>query len=144
MKNKRKQSRRRGGFTIVEVLVVVIIIAALASLIVPRFFGRVGQANQSVARNAIGQIEVAIEMFSADYGRLPETLDELVSRPSDITAEDWQSPSLRAKDLLDPWNRPYEYTLPGEHDSAYDLFSLGADGQTGGEKENADVCNWEK
>lgn len=133
--------RIRMGFTMVEIIVVVIIIAALAGLILPRFFGRVGSAKQSVAKQKIAEIEKAIEMFSYDYGRLPASLDELVNRPSDIPEEKWNPPSLRAKDLLDPWGNEFLYQYPGEH-GLYDLQSYGADRQPGGEKENADVINW--
>lgn len=42
---------------------------------------------------------------------------------------------------IDPWNRPYQYVAPGEH-GAYDLYSLGADGQIGGEALDADIGNW--
>ncbi len=138
---KQKRSWRPKGFTIVEILVVVIIIAALATMIVPRFFGRIGKAKQSVAISKLRNIETAIEMFNNDYSRLPENLDELVTRPADILEEKWIPPTLRSKDLLDPWDRQYIYKQPGEH-GAFDLYSYGADAQAGGKKENADVVNW--
>ena len=136
--------QRRTGFTIVEIIVVVIIISALATMILPRLFERVGQAKQGVARQKLVEIEKAIEMFSLDYGRPPENLDELVNRPADIAEEDWNQPALKAKELLDPWGRPFIYKQPGEH-GPYDLYSLGADGEIGGEesnKDNTDVVNW--
>ena len=139
--NTMRKKYTRAAFTMVEIIVVVIIIAALAGLILPRFFGRVGTAKQSVAKQKLAEIEKAIDMFSYDYGRLPASLEELVNRPSDIPEEKWNAPSLRAKDLLDPWGREFLYQQPGEH-GTYDLQSLGADGQVGGEKENADVVNW--
>jgi general secretion pathway protein G len=42
----------------------------------------------------------------------------------------------------DAWGNAYVYRYPGEHGD-YDLFSLGADAQEGGEGENADIVNWE-
>ncbi len=42
---------------------------------------------------------------------------------------------------MDPWGRPYIYVCPGQHGD-YDLMSYGADGQEGGEGENADVVSW--
>ena len=38
----------------------------------------------------------------------------------------------------DPWNRPYQYSVPGR-DRAFDIYSLCADGAPGGENENADI-----
>ncbi len=141
MKRKTGSGGRSVGFTIVEILVVVVIIAVLATMIVPRFFGRVESAKHGVAKQKLVEIEKAVEMFSYDYGRLPEALDELVNRPADIPEEKWNPPTLKAKDLLDPWAREYVYKRPGEH-GPYDLYSLGADGQAGGEKENEDITNW--
>ena len=41
----------------------------------------------------------------------------------------------------DPWGNPYQYKIPGENGD-YDLFSLGADGDIGGEGDNSDIGNW--
>jgi general secretion pathway protein G len=140
--NRTVGRRRRGaGFTIVEILVVVIIVAALATMIVPQFFGKIGKSRQAVARQKVIEIEKAIEMFAAEYDRLPENLDEMVTRPEDISEDKWSAPTLRAKDLLDPWERKFEYKQPGDH-GTYDVFSLGKDGQVGGEKDDADNNNW--
>jgi len=44
---------------------------------------------------------------------------------------------------LDPWGRPYIYEVPATRSrQPYDLYSLGADGQEGGEGPNADIGNW--
>jgi general secretion pathway protein G len=42
----------------------------------------------------------------------------------------------------DPWNRAYQYMQPGQH-GEFDIFTLGADGQEGGEGNNADIGNWD-
>ena len=41
----------------------------------------------------------------------------------------------------DPWGNPYQYLSPGDNGTV-DIFSLGADGQEGGEGVNADIGNW--
>jgi general secretion pathway protein G len=137
----RPAGRGRAGFTMVEILVVVVIIAALATLILPRYFSKIGTAKVSIAKQKLAEIEKAVEMFSIEYGRLPADLEELVVRPADIPEDKWSQPALKEKDLLDPWDRPFQYFVPGDH-GPYDLMSLGADGETGGEKENADIVNW--
>jgi general secretion pathway protein G len=140
--NKKRSRGNRGGFTIVEILVVVIIIAVLATMIVPRFLGRVGQSRQAVAKTKLAEIEKAVEIFSYDYDRWPVNLDELVNRPGDIDEAKWQPATIRAKDLLDPWKREFIYRQPGEY-GIYDIYTLGKDGQEGGEDEDADIGNWE-
>ena len=39
---------------------------------------------------------------------------------------------------MDPWGQPYVYRSPGEA-GAYDLMSLGVDGEPGGEGAAADI-----
>jgi len=123
-------------------MVVVIVIGVLAALVVPTFMGRAGKAKKAVAQQKISNIETAVNLFYQDYSRIPETLEELVVKPSDIPDEQWTPPSLRPKDLKDPWGNPFTYRYPGEH-GAYDLYSTGADGQEGGEGDNTDITNWE-
>ena len=134
---------RRKAFTIVEILVVVIIIAVLAAMVGPKFFGQIGKAKRSVAMQKLAEVEKAIDIFRYTYERLPENLYELVDRPPDIPEEKWDTPILKAKDLIDPWEREFIYRKPGDH-GPYDLMSLGRDGEPGGEeKDDADVVNWE-
>ena len=142
MKNKKKNRRRtRSGFTIVEILVVVIIIGLLATMIAPPLLRHLIRTRQSVAKSNIATLEATIDSFSLVYGRLPQTLEELITRPSDIPEEKWEGASFKSKDLLDPWEREFIYKVPGDH-GPYDLYSLGKDGQEGGEKEDADIVNW--
>lgn len=136
-----QRARRRSGFTFVEILAVVIIIGVLSAIIVPMFFGKTGQARRAVAASNITDIEAAVQMFYHEHGRLPETLEDLVTRPADIEEGKW-NPTLKKKNLTDPWGREYVYQQPGEEGRPFDLVSYGADGQPGGEGEDADVVSW--
>ena len=54
----------------------------------------------------------------------------------------WNGPYFKKGQIpVDPWGNDYHYRSPGEH-GAFDLFSLGADNQPGGEGENQDVTSW--
>jgi general secretion pathway protein G len=63
----------------------------------------------------------------------------LVNNPGQ---EGWNGPYVKESSLKDPWGRAYEYRMPGEH-GEFDIVSLGADGQPGGEGNNADINSWE-
>ncbi|MGD9021674.1 MAG: type II secretion system protein GspG, partial [Lysobacterales bacterium] len=65
---------------------------------------------------------------------------DLVNEPSGATG--WNGPYIKNSLLKDPWNRPYVYRAPGEHGD-YDISSLGADGQVGGDGNNADINSWD-
>ncbi len=41
----------------------------------------------------------------------------------------------------DPWGNDYIYLSPGEHGD-FDLYTLGADGEDGGEGIDATIGNW--
>ncbi|MBN2035735.1 MAG: type II secretion system protein GspG [Chitinispirillaceae bacterium] len=45
------------------------------------------------------------------------------------------------RSFSDPWGREFVYKFPGTY-AEYDLVCLGADGEEGGEGENADITNW--
>jgi general secretion pathway protein G len=133
---------RRSAFTLVEIMVVVIIIGVLAALIVPALFSRVGMAKSATATAKIAVLENAINLFATEYDRYPEDLGELVERPQDVSDDVWSPPTVKRKDLNDPWGRPFVYRYPGEH-WAFDLSSYGKDGTPGGDGEDADITNWE-
>lgn len=143
----RERRSRRAGFTLIEVLVVVVMIAILATLVAPNVFRHVGGAKRSTARSQVEMIGAALDAFRLDVGRYPtaaEGLDALNTAPAGGSAQGWNGPYLKKKVPLDPWKRPYVFRSPGEVDtSGYDLLSLGADGQPGGEGEAADIASWE-
>ena len=70
----------RRGFTLIEMLVVMTLVAMLLTLAVPRFFGSLDSGRVVVQQQNVATIRDAIDKFSADIGRYPESLDELVSR----------------------------------------------------------------
>jgi general secretion pathway protein G len=70
----------RGGFTLIEMLVVMTLIALLLTLAVPRYFGSVDSGKLTVQRQNLATIRDAIDKFSADLGRYPDSLDELVAK----------------------------------------------------------------
>ncbi len=134
---------RKAGFTLIELLVVMLILGLLAALVGPKLFGKVGKAKIKAAKAQISLLEDALDAFRLDVGRYPTTdegLQALVEQPSGV--EKWDGPYLKKKVPKDPWDHDYIYKCPGEHGD-YDLYSLGADGEEGGEGENADITSWD-
>lgn len=142
----RAKERREGdeGFSLVELMVVVIVLAILAATIVPQFAGVTSDARNATARSTIKLYDDAIERFNVRYDRYPTTeegLNVLVEGPKG--AKNFRP---LVKELVDdPWGNPFQYRSPGQHGSkSYDLWSMGADGQTGGEDKNKDIVNWKE
>lgn len=136
--------RKRKGFTIIELIVVAVIIAMLAAFMVPKISKRFGKAKHHIAKAKMGLIESALVTFQVDCGRFPyddEGLEALLMPPSDLE-EKWDGKYLKDSEIFDPWDNPYIYIEEGEINlGSYDLISLGADGEEGGEGENEDIFN---
>ncbi|MCU0586581.1 MAG: type II secretion system major pseudopilin GspG [Syntrophobacteraceae bacterium] len=130
------------GFTLIELLIVMIILGLLAALVAPKMFQKVGSSKQKAAKTQISMIGTALDAFRLDMGRYPSGEEGLDALRKSSGQGPWDGPYLSKEVPPDPWGRPYLYRSPGEHGD-YDLYSTGADGQDGGEGENADVVSWE-
>ena len=133
---------RSAGFTLIEVMVVVIILGILAAIVVPKVMDRPDAARITKARQDIRAIESSLNLYRLDnfvYPNTDEGLQALVDRPSN--AKNWKQGGYLDRLPKDPWGNEYQYLQPGTH-GAVDIFSLGADGQPGGEDVNADIGNW--
>lgn len=133
------------GFTLIEVLVVVVILGILAAVVVPRIMDQPDKAAVVRARQDIQSLDTALKMYKLDNFSYPSTqqgLDALVQRPTGAPdAPNWKEGGYLDRLPRDPWGNPYEYLSPGRN-GEYDVYSLGKDGQPGGEGFNADVGNW--
>ena len=135
--------RRQAGFTLVELLVVLIILGLIAAFAAPQVIKYVGGAKSDSAKIQVERLSSVLDLYRLQVGRYPsddEGLDALMDAPAD--ASNWDGPYLKKADsLIDPWGRPYLYRFPGEHGD-FDLYTLGADDQEGGEGENRDLTSW--
>lgn len=150
MRSARRSIRasRERGFTLVEIMVVVVIIGLLAAVIGPQLFSRVDTAAVTRARQDIRSIETALQLYYLDNFKYPssqEGLEALIRNPGENVAPNWDPRGYleRRQVPVDPWNNVYQYRYPGQRGGEFDLFSLGADGQVGGEGINADIGNWD-
>lgn len=136
--------RRSRGFTLIELMVVLVIIGVLAALIVPNVLDRTDDARKTAAKTDIASLTQALKLYKLDNLRYPsgeQGLDALVRKPQAGPVPNNWRPYLE-KLPMDPWGKPYQYVNPGVKGEV-DVFSLGADGQSGGEGINADIGSWQ-
>ncbi len=140
----KKHTQRQRGFTLIELLVVLVILGLLMSVVGPRVMKYVGGAKTDTARMQIEELAGALDMYHLEVGRYPSQdigLRALIEQPAGEAR--WKGPYLRkSKVPNDPWGNDYVYRFPGQH-GAFDLYSFGADGQVGGEGEDAEIGSWE-
>ena len=137
---KRRQPRTR-AFTIIEVIVIVVILGVLAAIIAPRLLGRIGQSRRAVAEANAASLASAVKLFIADHTKpdAGDTIDILWTRPAGVDEASWEPYVDSADDLLDPWGNKFVLVIPGQVNYDFDVVSYGADGQPGGEGEDADI-----
>ncbi|MEN8216308.1 MAG: type II secretion system major pseudopilin GspG [Pseudomonadota bacterium] len=132
---------KQQGFSLMELLIVMVILGMLAGIVGPALWDKLGGAKHDTAATQISNIEVTLDSYRLDMFKYPSSLEELVK--SNSSDPKWQGPYLRKGLPKDPWGNDYQYRKPGREGRDYDLYSFGADGQEGGEGEDADIVSWQ-
>jgi general secretion pathway protein G len=147
MKNKPiPHEPRQQGFTLIEIMVVMVILGLLVAVVAPNIMGRSDQARVTVAETQLSNIANALDLYRLDNSHYPSTqqgLEALVRKPSGSPEpKNWNAGGYMKSVPEDPWGNEYQYVSPGV-EGPYDLYSYGADGQEGGEGDNADISAWD-
>ncbi len=136
---------RNKGFTLIELMVVLVILGVLAAIIAPKIMDRPDEARIIAAKQDISSVVQALKLYRLDNIRYPSTeqgLQALVTKPTiEPIPNNWKSGGYLERLPKDPWGNAYLYLNPGRN-GEIDVFSLGPDGQTGGEGKDADIGNW--
>ncbi|WP_225207678.1 type II secretion system major pseudopilin GspG [Novosphingobium huizhouense] len=134
---------RSNGFSLVELMVVLFIMALLAAVVAYNVIPVGDKAKVVAARADIATLDQSLEMYRLDLGAYPsqaEGLAALRKPPAGLADPQAYRTGGYVKDLPDdPWGHPYQYRVPGDDGHPFEVYSLGADGQPGGEGLDADV-----
>ena len=125
--------RRERGMTLIEIMVVITILGLIAAAVAVNVVGQLSDAKIKQARTDLHTLENCLDLYKVDKGRYPTSEEGLQA----VVAAGKCKAGLK-----DPWGHDYVYLYPGQvHPEGFDITSYGADGQPGGEGENADVVN---
>ena len=132
MRTSKRSSRRR-AFTLLEVLMVIVILGILVAVVSTQIVGQGERARVDLTRTEIkGKLVNAVEQFRLHMNRLPESLEELLNKPTDDeSAKRWGGPYIDKASLKDAWEREYHYELDSESMNGYMIGSEGKDGSWG-------------
>ena len=126
----RYRNRNDAGYTLLELLVLMGILALLSAAAIPQVMGYFGKAKTQSVQLQIENIGTALELYYMENGSYPSAsvgLKALVEPTPE--APRWNGPYLKkAKNLLDPWGRPYQYNYPVAN-GEYEVYSLGPSGK---------------
>lgn len=120
---------RERGMTLLEIMIVIAILGLLASVIVVGVMGQFDNAKINTAKIQAGKIKQALQMYQANNGAYPsqgEGLKVLTTSANGMKAV------MKPDDIKDPWGNEFLYVeSPREGGEAFEVFSVGPDGQRG-------------
>ena len=140
-KKLKKNQKKQAGFTLVEVMVTLVIIGLLTTAVVLNVGPMIGKASIQKAKTDINTLKQAVEMYNLDMNAYPENLEDLTAKSARADDPRFRPGGYVQSLPQDPWDADYLYAYPGEH-NAFDIWSYGADGEEGGEGNDADITSW--
>ena len=140
--NKRSGRRTEAGFTLVEVMVTMVIIGLMATIVVINVLPMMGKAKGEKAKIDISRLSQALEYYNLDTNDYPENLEDLL-KPQSGGDERARAEGYIPVLPKDPWGNDYLYAYPGDN-GRFDIWSLGRDGEEGGEGDDADITSWQQ
>ena len=110
------------------------LLAVIYLVVGPNVLSRVDDQRRQKAQAEISLISNHIEQFRDQEGHYPRSISDLAEK------------NYLESTPSDPWGRPYDYSLQRPAltnlKMPFYVWSLGADGQSGGAKANSDLGNW--
>lgn len=123
--------KKDAGFTLVELMIVMAIVGVLAVVAIPSYVGSVKQAREAVLKEDLHVMRSAIDSYTADKQKAPQSLEDLVTEgylksipvdPMTRAADSWQTTTSDSLHSLDQ-------TEPGIDDVHSGSQEQGSDGQ---------------
>ncbi|MGA0332871.1 MAG: type II secretion system protein GspG [Kiritimatiellia bacterium] len=117
---------RRAGFTLLEVMLVIMIIGVIAIIAINNLdiVGTSDKARRTATETLIGQLSTAVNRYYLDVGKMPPSLDALISNPGE---QNWGGPYLQ-KIKPDAWGDAFTFSSSGR---SFEIRS-GGGGSEGG------------
>ena len=100
--------RIQKGFSLLELMIAMFILIILLSVAFPTYQRSVQHARETVLQENLWQMRQQIDSFTADKGRMPKSIDELVEgkylreKPKDPITEEYEWNEIQGEDPMSP------------------------------------------
>jgi len=101
---ENRKSQIQAGFSLLELMIAMFILIILLSVALPTYQRSVQHARETVLRENLFQMRRAIDQYGADKGKLPSSLDDLVTeqylreKPVDPVSEKAEWEEIQGED----------------------------------------------
>jgi general secretion pathway protein G len=125
----RRIRKQDAGFTLVELMIVMAIIGVLAVVAVPSYISAIKHAREAVLREDLHILRAAIDSYTMDKQKAPQSLDDLVQEgylkiipedPMTHSASTWATDSSDAMHSLDQTDSGIDDIHSGSQESGSD------------------------
>lgn len=124
-----KLKNARTGFTFVELIIAIAILAILAVIVAPRLTRYLEDAKRNTTVTNLQTLKTAIDYYWSRVGKYPDSLLDLVRKPSNVPESKWGQPYLEKDEIPnDGWDNPFVYKITPKGAHPYDLYSYGKNG----------------
>jgi general secretion pathway protein G len=126
-----RKKNGEAGFTLIELMIVMLIIAILASIAIPMYLKSIKTAKEAVLKEDLHVMRGAIDAYTADKEKAPQSLDDLVQAgylkkiPTDPMTHSDTTWVTSTDDTL----QDIDQTEPGVNDVHSGSEETGSDGQ---------------
>lgn len=125
----QKNTHLKKGFTLVEILIAAALVMILGAIATYSYRGVVARNSKSSTQASLKSIKFAIEQYHDDIGEYPQSLLDLVRKPSDEkAAANWNQyiESKNKQAPRDAWNLPFVYNVTEGAENPFELYSYGS------------------
>ncbi|MEO8041091.1 MAG: type II secretion system protein [Acidobacteriota bacterium] len=108
IQNPKSKIQNAKGFSLLELMIAMFIMIILLSVAIPTYQRSVQHARETVLKENLWQMRNSIDQFTADKGRMPKSIDELVEgkylreKPRDPVTEKDEWNEIQGEDTLSP------------------------------------------
>jgi general secretion pathway protein G len=130
---RSQNQRKRPAFTLLEIMVVaaiILILAGAGAVVLPKF---INDARINRAKLDVKTLSTAVMAYQVKIGSFPSSLQELAQ-----SGQDGSYAYVEKSALMDPWNRPYDYS-PGTIHPQLGTPKISSQGPPG---QNVYISNW--